>query len=220
MAGRVTYFVIGGLLALALLYWASQKWGKKEQDETTDKDDKKDPKQDAQDPKQEKEDKGKGNPIQTLLDPKNQQAKLREKYDDMTHLKTFLDNAQKLATRNRPESYKGMDLELMQKLEALSKKAGKKLYITSGFRDAAHNKKVGGVSNSSHLIKKAVDFDTTNPEDSVKMAKAAFDVGFRRIGVAGGFVHVDTDHRRHPAVWTYKSLPYTKDQIKTMINMK
>ncbi|MBW6482818.1 MAG: peptidase M15 [Vicingaceae bacterium] len=64
--------------------------------------------------------------------------------------------------------------------------------VNSAYRSESHNKKVGGVLNSSH--RKGFAFDTsTRGKDEKKIIKALIDAGFNRIGVYQTFIHADDD---------------------------
>lgn len=76
---------------------------------------------------------------------------------------------------------------------------GKKLTITSGFRDADRNSKVGGAKNSAHLRGNAVDVSTNgmSTEDKVRLIQIASAVGIGGIGVySSGGIHFDVEGRR------------------------
>lgn len=83
--------------------------------------------------------------------------------------------------------------------------AGVPFVINSGYRCPAHNKKVGGKANSSHLSGTAADIKATDSRSRFKIMEALIDVGFDRIGVAGSFIHADNDQTKAPDVmWVYK----------------
>jgi uncharacterized protein YcbK (DUF882 family) len=76
--------------------------------------------------------------------------------------------------------------------------------ITSGFRTESHNKKVGGVKSSSHLKGLAADIACLESRYRFEMIKALLEVGFKRIGVSGTFIHVDIDkNKSQNVIWTY-----------------
>ena len=56
-----------------------------------------------------------------------------------------------------PNSGINMDNAFLQMLDDARGIAGIPFKITSGYRSVSHNKSVGGVQNSSHLIGKAAD---------------------------------------------------------------
>lgn len=76
---------------------------------------------------------------------------------------------------------------------------GKKLTITSGYRDPSRNSKVGGAKNSAHLRGNAVDVSTNgmNTNDKIKLIQIASAVGIGGIGVySNGGLHFDVEGRR------------------------
>jgi len=97
-----------------------------------------------------------------------------------------------------------MSQEILSMLDAARKIYGKPMRITSGFRTKTHNKKVGGVKSSSHLKGLAADIACSESKDRFDMIKALLEVGFKRLGVAGTFIHVDIDkNKSQNVIWTY-----------------
>ena len=74
--------------------------------------------------------------------------------------------------------------------------------ITSGFRDTTHpnesSKSVGG----THSQGIAADIAVTGGVQRLRIVQEALRLGFRGIGVAKGFVHVDT-RQTVPVLWCY-----------------
>jgi len=130
----------------------------------------------------------------------------------------FLNNPEKLASPDVPGSEKEIKPELLRKLRKLSQLAGQKLTITSGLRSPAHNRKVGGVSNSAHLTGEAADLAADDP---VTLAKLAYQAGFRRIGVGRKYIHVDvadgSTGKPTPAIWTYPGSGHSKSWLQQNI---
>jgi zinc D-Ala-D-Ala carboxypeptidase len=76
--------------------------------------------------------------------------------------------------------------------------------ISSGYRTEKHNKKVGGVKNSSHLKGLAVDIKCTDSISRFIILNALQQVGFNRIGIAKSFIHCDIDiDKPKNVIWTY-----------------
>ena len=97
-----------------------------------------------------------------------------------------------------------MSQEILNMLDATRKIYGKPMRITSGFRTKTHNKKVGGVESSSHLKGLAADIACSESKNRFDMIKALLQVGFKRLGVAGTFIHVDIDkNKSQNVIWTY-----------------
>ena len=100
----------------------------------------------------------------------------------------------------RPELLRPMMAEL---LDDLRETYGRPLVVSSSWRDPAHNKDVGGKSNSSHIpaeidgLYSGVDLTTPRnvftKREYYWIVKAAFDVGYRRIGLYKDFKHIHLD---------------------------
>lgn len=58
------------------------------------------------------------------------------------------------------------DIKMVKLMDKIRETYGKPITITSGVRCAAHNKEVGGVSNSQHLKGKAADFYIPGQNDT------------------------------------------------------
>lgn len=109
-----------------------------------------------------------------------------------------------------PGSGQCMDRRLIFMLRQLEAKTGYPIFhwINSGARSPSHNRKVGGVSNSSHKIPtcKAVDVKASSKSIRRNLVYAARDIGFKRIGVGKTFVHLDVDNLKSQYVaWGYPS---------------
>jgi len=97
-----------------------------------------------------------------------------------------------------------MNPSTIEKLNDAREIAGIPFVINSGYRTPAHNRKIGGVANSSHIHGYAVDIAVTNSSDRYKIIEACVQVGFNRIGIGRTFVHVDNDPSKVKGVlWHY-----------------
>ena len=97
-----------------------------------------------------------------------------------------------------------MDHDLLTMIDKAREIYGKPMHVTSGYRTENHNRKVGGVDSSSHLKGLAIDVACVRSNDRFEMLTALIEVGFNRIGVAGTFIHVDTDkNKSQNVIWTY-----------------
>lgn len=85
----------------------------------------------------------------------------------------------------------------MDKLQALRTALGKPMLITSAYRSAAHNKRVGGATHSQHRLGKAFDVRMEN-QDPAAFERAARAAGFTGFGhyPKSGFMHIDTGPAR------------------------
>jgi uncharacterized protein YcbK (DUF882 family) len=106
-------------------------------------------------------------------------------------------------------SGKLMDAAFLQMLDDARGIAGIPFRITSGFRTPSHNAYVGGVQpslkskGSSHLFGYAADIACNNSADREVILNSLIRAGFRRIGIANSFIHVDNDPDKNAAVWLY-----------------
>lgn len=78
--------------------------------------------------------------------------------------------------------------------------------LSSGHRDEAHNKAVGGAKHSTHIEGKALDIDISGYTDAQKkeILQAAIDSGARGVGIypSGNSLHIDT--RQSATLWGLK----------------
>ena len=100
--------------------------------------------------------------------------------------------------------------ELVDRLQIARDTYGRSMSITSGCRCSAHNAHVGGSPTSSHLVRDdtnfAADILVKNSADRMKLVKCLLGAGFRRIGPAKGFIHIDIDPQKPSDVmFTYDS---------------
>lgn len=107
-------------------------------------------------------------------------------------------------------SGKCMDKALIKKLQKLTEITGLPIFemINSAARSAYWNKKVGGVQNSAHKIPtcKAVDIKVPTKKIRNQIVFTARKIGFKRIGIANTFVHLDTDQTKKQYIaWGYPS---------------
>ena len=95
-----------------------------------------------------------------------------------------------------------VDLGMVAKLQKLRDILGVPLYITSAYRCAVHNSRIGSMPNSRHTKGDAVDISIGNINWGV-LVEEAKNVGFTGIGYGqnrGGFIHLDTWFERE---WNY-----------------
>ncbi len=104
----------------------------------------------------------------------------------------------------KPGTGELMDNDFLQKLDKAREIYGKSMRVNSGYRTKEHNAKIGGVKNSSHLKGLAADISCKSSGDRFAMLNAFMRAGFKRIGVASSFIHVDTDEdKSQNIIWTY-----------------
>ena len=96
-----------------------------------------------------------------------------------------------------------MQREFMEKLDELRELCGFPFVITSGYRSVHHSAETkkstkGGV----HTLGIAADIAVANGQARREIVVSAIKLGFGGIGVAKGFVHVDSRNST-PVMWTY-----------------
>jgi len=101
-----------------------------------------------------------------------------------------------------------MDSQFLTKLESAREIAGIPFRITSGYRTKEYNEDLlkrgyKASKNSSHLIGVAADIAVSSGSERYIILNALIKAGFKRIGVAKGFIHCDTDSSKPNSVWTY-----------------
>ena len=96
------------------------------------------------------------------------------------------------------------DAELVRLLDEARHYAGIPFVVTSGIRSPERNTEVGGAPTSAHLTGHAVDIRCPTSRHRHKILEAAMMVGFRRIGIGQGFLHLDTDPAKaQDIIWLY-----------------
>ncbi|MCM2563777.1 D-Ala-D-Ala carboxypeptidase family metallohydrolase [Lutimaribacter sp. EGI FJ00015] len=85
-----------------------------------------------------------------------------------------------------------INIEALDKLQALRDRLGKPLILRSAYRSPEHNRAVGGATRSKHLDGAAFDIAMAN-HDPVAFETAARAVGFLGFGYypRSGFMHID-----------------------------
>lgn len=82
--------------------------------------------------------------------------------------------------------------------------AGVPFVITSGYRCPKHNAEVGGVPESSHTKRLAVDIRVPSSADRFLIIQGLIEAGFTRYGIGADFIHADMDETKVQEVaWTY-----------------
>lgn len=87
---------------------------------------------------------------------------------------------------------------LSNELEKIRTALGKPIIINSGIRCVSHNKKIGGVKNSQHILGKAVDIRVKNMKakdlynfiKKLNSMKLVY-IGYMQLYEKEGFVHYD-----------------------------
>lgn len=96
-----------------------------------------------------------------------------------------------------------MQQEFMEKLDELRIACGFPFVITSGYRSSDHPAEASkATKGGTHTLGIAADIGVSNGSQRRTIVAEALNLGFRGIGVAKGFVHVDTRDST-PVMWTY-----------------
>jgi hypothetical protein len=97
-----------------------------------------------------------------------------------------------------------MNEVLIEMLDEAREFAGVPFNVTSGFRCAIHNERVGGKRTSAHKFGLAVDISAGTSRQRYKILKGLILAGFERIGIDKHFIHADVDGTKDPEVtWMY-----------------
>jgi len=112
--------------------------------------------------------------------------------------------AAEFASPDLKDSGYEMDSTFVYMLDSARTIAGIPFEINSGYRSTAHNKLVGGVSNSAHTEGFAADIKVKNSNERKIILSALQKAGFNRFGIGRTFIHVD-NHPTKPAdvIWLY-----------------
>ncbi len=106
-------------------------------------------------------------------------------------------------------SGKKMHPDILEMLDQARDKYDKPIRITSGYRTKEYNESLSARGykaspNSSHLKGLAADIACTSYVDRYHLINCLLDVGFKRIGIANTFIHVDIDtEKANEVIWTY-----------------
>lgn len=123
-------------------------------------------------------------------------------FDRITHFKL-----KEFDSPDVPGSGVNMDFEFLVLLNALRGIMGRPFVINSGFRSLAHNRKVGGATGSPHRKGMAADISTRGwtEQERWRMLETARAMGFRGIGIATTYIHLDTMQRNGntQTAWRY-----------------
>lgn len=123
------------------------------------------------------------------------------------------DGSRKLSENFRVREFRSRDgadkILVDEKLVILLQKMREKfgvINISSAYRTAAYNKKVGGVSNSQHLYGLAADITIADNSKLLEAARYAEKIGFKGVGLDDkyqNFLHLDT--RKKKSLFRYRS---------------
>ena len=95
-----------------------------------------------------------------------------------------------------------MDKVFLKRLDELREVCGFPFYITSGYRSPRHTIERSKDQPGTHAQGIAADIAVQGGSQRMIIVRNAVDLGFTGIGVARGFIHVDT-RKDKPVCWCY-----------------
>lgn len=95
-----------------------------------------------------------------------------------------------------------MSERFMSRLDRMRAIYGKPMVLNSAYRSPEWELSHGRAGTSTHCEGHAVDVRCA-PEDRLQMLTAAFMAGFRRIGIAETYLHLDDSVDRVQTTWLY-----------------
>jgi hypothetical protein len=105
-----------------------------------------------------------------------------------------------------------IDIRLVDMLQKLRNLLDSPIYINSGYRCTRYNSVLiqegaPAAKLSKHIYGAAADIGVRNKDglliDGPQLARIAYMIGFRRIGVSQYWIHVDIEPTKRLALWTY-----------------
>ena len=95
-----------------------------------------------------------------------------------------------------------MDPMFMEMLDMLREELDRPVVLTSAYRCSNHPVEAGKERPGMHSEGKAADIKVSNGSERYRVLDAAYKLGFTGVGVANGFIHLDT-RKGTPVVWRY-----------------
>lgn len=97
-----------------------------------------------------------------------------------------------------------MDEAFLAKLDEVRERAGIPLVLNSAYRSKEYEWSKNRSGTSAHCEGKAVDIRCNSSSNRYKIVKAAMEVGFRRIGIARTYIHLDdASDKAQDVIWDY-----------------
>ena len=95
-----------------------------------------------------------------------------------------------------------MNPEFLKLLDDLREACGFPFHVTSGYRSPRHSIEAAKKVPGTHAHGIATDIRITDAHQRFKVIELALLAGFTGIGVAKGFLHLDT-RKTTPVIWAY-----------------
>jgi hypothetical protein len=97
-----------------------------------------------------------------------------------------------------------LNKELVDKLDIVRDICGFPFVINSGYRTVKENSLLkDSVTDSAHTLRLAVDIKCTDSTKRMKIVSSAFLNGFKRMGIAPTYIHLDLDQNKPNSIWLY-----------------
>jgi len=96
-----------------------------------------------------------------------------------------------------------MSTKFIHRLDELREKCGFPFTITSGYRAREHSAEAHKKTVGQHVLGVAADISVADGVQRRKIVEEALKMGFKGIGVARSFVHVDDRVSKLEVMWTY-----------------
>ena len=94
--------------------------------------------------------------------------------------------------------------KLISLLDYVRSIIGMPMEVNSGWRCKKHNKKIGGNPESEHSTGEGADIKCESSKMRYLLIKTALSIGFNRIGVGNGFIHLGiSPDRPNEVIWIY-----------------
>lgn len=96
-----------------------------------------------------------------------------------------------------------MSTNFLIMLDMLREECGFPFHITSGYRSTSHSIEASKPTPGVHSRGIAADIKVLNGTQRYIIVEKAIELGFKGIGVAKTFVHVDLRDSDYPVMWSY-----------------
>ena len=101
-------------------------------------------------------------------------------------------------------SLQDMKQSAMSKLDTAREIAGIPFVITSAYRSPDYDRKKGRSGTGAHTLGRAIDIRCHTSGNRFRIVEALIKSGFKRIGIAPGFIHADDSEAHAQEVsWLY-----------------
>lgn len=96
-----------------------------------------------------------------------------------------------------------MNSAVVESLDYARALYGLPIVLTSAYRTVEYELSQGRKGTSSHCKGLAVDIRCTDEFKRIRLVTALLRAGFRRLGIADTYIHVDCDEDKPKCLWLY-----------------